>query len=92
MLKRRSRQWYALLFGAVAFAELLDFVAELGGEFSGLVEIAASGDGNGDFFPLGIFELAALEGVPFILVSTNEVRGFLMGPWEGLSFLGLVRR
>ena len=82
----------ALLFGAVAFAELFDFVAALGGGFRGLVEIAAGGDGNGDFFPLGSFELAALEGVPFFLVSANEVRGFLVGPWEGLSFLGLVRR
>ena len=89
----------AQLFGAVEFAKLFNFVAALGGEFRGLVEIAVGGDGNDDFFPLGSFELAMLERVPFFLVSTNEMRGFLVGPLGGggggggwLSFLGLVRR
>ena len=82
----------ALFFGAVAFTELFDFVAALGGGFGGLVVVASGGDGDGDFLPLGSFELAALEGVPFFLVSLDEVRGFLVGPWEGLSFLGPVWR
>ena len=73
----------AQLFGAVGFAKLFNFVAALGGKFRGLVEIAVGGDGNDDFFPLGSFELAMLERVPFFLVSTNEMRGFLVGPLGG---------
>ena len=80
----------ALFFGAVAFTELFDFVAALGGGFGGLVVVASGGDGDGDFLPLGSFELAALEGVPFFLVSL--VHDFLIRSWVGLSFLRPIWR
>lgn len=80
----------ALHLSAVAFAELFYFVAALGGGFGGAVVVGEGSDGDGDFFPLGSFELAALERVPFLLVSLDEVRGLLVGPWERLSFLALV--
>lgn len=63
-------------------------MAALGRGFGGVVVKAAAGsDGDGDFFPLGGFELATFEGVPLLLVRTDEVEGFLVGPWYGLRFL-----
>lgn len=60
-----------LFFRSVTFTELLDFVAALGGGFGGLVVAAAGGDSDGNFFPLGGFELASFEGVPFFLVGLD---------------------
>lgn len=71
------------LLGAVAFAELFDLVAALRGGFGGGGEAAAGGDLGGDFLPLGSFELATVEGVPFVLVGGDEVEGLLVGPGGG---------
>ena len=84
----RPRGVAALLrFGAVALAELLDFVAALkgglGGGF-GVVVTATGGDSDGDFFPIGSFELAAFERVPFFLVSLDQMDGFFVSPREWL--------
>lgn len=76
-----------LRFGAVALAELLDFVAALkgglGGGF-GVVVTATGGDSDGDFFPIGSFELAAFERVPFFLVSLDQMDSFFVSPREWL--------
>lgn len=80
-----------LLFGSEALAELLHLVAALDGGFSGVMGefVAAAGsDGEGNLVPLIGFELAAFEGVPFLLVSLDEVDGFQVSPGDRLGFFG----
>lgn len=74
--------------GPVALAELLDLVAALSGGLGELVEAAASGDGYGDLLPLAGLELAAIEGVPLLLVGLDEIDGLLGGPGEGVGLFG----
>ncbi|RHN54036.1 hypothetical protein MtrunA17_Chr5g0402311 [Medicago truncatula] len=52
-----------------------------------VIVAATSGYDYSHFFPLTAAEWTPFERVPFILISSNEVNGFLVGPWDGLRFL-----
>lgn len=52
-----------------------------------MVVATAGGDGDSHLLPLGGLELAALEGVPLLLVGLDEVDSLLVGPRKGLGFL-----
>lgn len=70
----------ALDLGAVSFSELLHLVTALHGGFGRRGVRAASGDGLGDFLPVGSLEVAAAEGVPFVAVGVNEGDGLVVRP------------
>lgn len=76
----------AVLFDAVSLTELLELVAALGGGPGRVIVAAASSDGDGDLLPLAELERSALEGVPFLLVGSDEVGGLLCGPRYRLGF------
>lgn len=76
--------------GAEALAELLHLVAALeGGLGGGVGEVIAATGGHchGDLLPLGGLELAAVEGVPFLLVGFDQMDRLLVGPGDGLGLL-----
>lgn len=74
--------------GPISLPELLDLVAALSGGLGKLVEAAACGDGNSHLLPLAGLELAAIEGVPLLLVRLDEIDGLLRGPGEGVWLFG----
>jgi hypothetical protein len=51
-----------------------------------VIVTTSSGDYNSDFFPLTAAKWTTFERVPFLLISSDEVNGFLVSPWDGLGF------
>lgn len=69
-----------LLLCPVSLAELLDLVAALDGGLRGFESPAAQEYEVGYLFPVPSLQLAALQGIPFLLVGVDQVVGLHLRP------------